>query len=79
MNPQPPSCSGGPLETVLNKIYSLYRDKSESHATDYTLKVALLKSIFTRHIALFNCIGTVILESSYKNPQVFTCNSEGSI
>ncbi len=31
---------------------------------EYTLKVALLKRIFTRHIALFNSIGTVIRESS---------------
>ncbi len=30
----------------------------------YTLKVADLKSIFTRHIALFNSIGTVIQESA---------------
>ncbi len=43
-----------------------------------TLKVAVLKSIFKRS-ALVSCTGTVIQESSLKNLQIFTCNSEGFI
>ncbi len=45
----------------------------------YTLKEPVLNSIFKRCIALVSCTGTVTQESSKKNLQIFTCNSEGFI
>ena len=41
-----------------------YLSKNKRKSTLSTLKVADLKSIFTRHIALSNSIGTVIQESA---------------